>query len=147
MVDATKRRFLVYGGAAVVALGFGVLRASQTRATQDGAGAGYEHRFMAVEEMRANGGLIVDIRTAPEWAETGVIEGAELVTFENADSFLAEIGPKLSEGQDLILICRSGNRTERAAQMLAGRLPNRIISVDGGMKAQMSNGYRTVAVD
>lgn len=145
MVDAAKRRFLVYGGAAVVALGFGVLRASQTGAAKDGAG--YEHRFLSVDEMRANGGLIVDIRTAPEWAETGVIEGAELVTFDNADSFLAEVGPKLSEGQDLILICRSGNRTQRAAQMLVGRVPNRIISVEGGMKAQMSNGYRTVAVD
>lgn len=143
-MNSTKRRFLVYGGAAVVALAFGLLRASQTRAVQ---GVDYDHKIMTVAQMQAEGGLVVDIRTPEEWAETGVIEGAELVTFESADSFLAEISPKLSEGQDLILICRSGNRTARAAQALAGKLPNRIISIDGGMKAQIASGYQPVAAN
>ncbi len=106
--------------------------------------AGYEHKAMTVDEMRAAGGLIVDIRTPPEWAETGVIEGAELVTFANADSFLARIGPEIADGRDLILICRSGNRTAAAARALDGKIPNRIVSVDGGMRKVIASGYQTV---
>lgn len=41
----------------------------------------FEAQAMTVDEMRANGGLIVDIRTPEEWAEEGVIAGARLVTF------------------------------------------------------------------
>ena len=32
---------------------------------------------MTVDQMKADGALIVDIRTPEEWAETGVIDGAE----------------------------------------------------------------------
>ncbi|GKY86995.1 rhodanese-like domain-containing protein [Sinisalibacter aestuarii] len=107
--------------------------------------AGFDHRFMTVDEMRATGGLIVDIRTAPEWSQTGVIEGAELVTFTDPASFLAKVGPQLADGRDLILVCRSGNRTSAAARALQGMIPNRIVSVDGGMSKVIASGYRTVS--
>ena len=100
---------------------------------------------MTLADMKANGGLIVDIRTAPEWAETGVIEGARLVTFEGAQSFVAALGPDLADGRDLILICRSGRRTAAAAEALQSMIPNRIISVEGGMKRIIAEGYQTVA--
>lgn len=140
MADQSKRKFLIFGGAAVLAAGFGALNARQ-------GPAGFEERGMTVAQMKETGGLIVDIRTPPEWAETGVIEGAELVTFDDPESFMAKVGPEIADGRDLILICRSGNRTRRAAQMLAGRIPNKIISVRGGMSAQIKSGYQTVAAN
>lgn len=106
--------------------------------------ASYEHIFLTVDQMKDTGGLIVDIRTPPEWAETGVIDGAELVTFTDPASFLARIGPQIADGRDLILVCRSGNRTEAAAKMLEGKIPNRIVSIDGGMRRVISTGYQTV---
>ncbi|SFK01889.1 rhodanese-like domain-containing protein [Celeribacter neptunius] len=137
MTDQGKRRFLVFGGAAVFAAVFGFMGARHKP-------AGFEEQVMTVAQMKDTGGLIVDIRTPEEWAETGVIDGATLATFNDPESFLAKIGPELADGRDLILVCRSGNRTRRAAQLLAGTIPNRIVSVSGGMKAQIASGYQPV---
>lgn len=142
-----RRGFLMLGGAAALA-GLGVVA---MLTGQGHAEAGYAHEPLTVEEMRARGALIVDIRTPPEWAETGVIEGAELVTFEGAGSFagtfLAALGDKITDGREVVLVCRSGNRTQAAAGALAGRIPNKVTSVEGGMKRLMREGYRPVAVE
>lgn len=138
MSTITKRQFLAYGIGALALAGAGY-------GWTKGAGAtGVERRFMTVGEMKAANAVIVDIRTPAEWRETGVIEGARLVTFGNAQSFLAQLAPDLADGRDLVLICRSGNRSSAAADALAGLIPNRIISIDGGMKREIAAGYRTV---
>ncbi|SMH36121.1 rhodanese-like domain-containing protein [Maritimibacter sp. HL-12] len=138
MSNISKRSFLGIGiGALAGAVGIGY-------AMTNTSAAGFEHRFMSVEEMQATGGLIVDIRTPPEWVETGVIDGARLVTFNDPESFLAQVGPAIADGRDLVLICRSGNRTAAAARALEGVIPNRIVSVDGGMRKVIGDGYKTV---
>ncbi len=104
---------------------------------------GYETQALSVEEMKATGGVIVDIRRPEEWAETGVIAGAKLVTFTGAQSFIATLGPDLAGGRDLILICRSGRRSAAAAEALQSMIPNRIISVEGGMLRIIDGGYQT----
>ena len=106
---------------------------------------GFEIKPLAVSEMQAEGGVIVDIRTPEEWAETGVIDGAKLVTFDNAQSFIAALGPDLADGRNLILICRSGRRSAAAAEALQTMIPNHIISIDGGMGRIIDEGYQTVA--
>lgn len=106
---------------------------------------GYEIQALSVEEMAATGGVIVDIRRPEEWVETGVIAGAKLVTFEGAQSFIAAIGPDLAGGRDLILICRSGRRSAAAAEALQTMIPNRIISVEGGMGRIIDEGYQAIA--
>lgn len=106
---------------------------------------GFETRPLTVAEMQASGGVIVDIRTPEEWAETGVIEGARLVTFEGAQAFIAALGPDLADGRDLILVCRSGRRTAAAAEALQSMIPNRIVTVEGGMGRIIGEGYQTVA--
>ena len=88
--------------------------------------------------LRAAGAQFYDA-PAPEGRE-----GARLVTFDGAESFLAALGPDLASGRDLILVCRSGRRTAAAADALAGVIPNRIISVDGGMIAVVQGGYSPV---
>jgi len=113
-----------------------------------GAGAqaqNFDHKFMTVDEMKASGGLIVDIRTPPEWYQSGVIEGAKLVPFQDPQSFLAAVGPEIADGRDLILVCRSGNRTAIAGQYLMQMIPNKIISIAGGMIQVVGSGYEPVA--
>jgi rhodanese-related sulfurtransferase len=105
----------------------------------------FDHKFMTVEEMKANGGLIVDIRTPPEWYQSGVIEGARLVPFQDPQSFLAEIKDEIADGRDVILVCRSGNRTAIAGQYLMQMIPNKIISIAGGMIQVVGSGYEPVA--
>jgi rhodanese-related sulfurtransferase len=133
-----NRRAILIGGAGVA------ITAALGLAVNAGAKPGFEQTFLTVEEMLETGGLIVDIRTPPEWVETGVIAEAVLLTFTDADRFLAQIGPALADGRDLILVCRSGNRTRAAAEVLAERIPNRIVSVTGGMKRVIASGYDPV---
>lgn len=89
--------------------------------------------------------VLVDIRTPQEWKTTGVIKGALLVTYSDPESFLAAVRPKMKEGQKLALICRSGNRTSRAASQLAAKFDGEIIDVAGGMSRVLSEGYKPVA--
>lgn len=139
MSTFTKRQVLGLGAVALIGI------AGVGYATTSGSGsAGFEHSYLSVEQMKGTGGLIVDIRTPPEWVETGVIDGAALVTFNDPASFLAKVGPALADGRDLILICRSGNRTNAAARALQGKIANRIVSIDGGMRKVIASGYQTV---
>lgn len=67
---------------------------------------------------------IVDIRTPEEWKETGVIEGSHLLTFfdkngrYNVDNWLKEFAKISQKDQPVILICRTGNRTETVSNFL-----------------------------
>lgn len=136
---AERRQVLtmaLWGAAAVAVGGFAFAKM--------GGEPGYEHKVMSVEEMTSPDVVLVDIRTPPEWVETGVIKGAALVEFRGAESFLRTVGPALADGRDLVLICRSGNRTQAAARALSGMIENKIISVEGGMKRVIAGGYQTV---
>jgi phage shock protein E len=135
----TTRRRMIFGLALLPVAGLAVMPLSHRAQAET-----IVTQAMTVDQMRANGGLIVDIRRPEEWAETGVIDGARLVTFDGAERFLAELGPEIASGRDLILVCRSGRRTAAAAEALAGRIPNRIISVDGGMISVVNGGYSPV---
>ncbi|SEN77366.1 Rhodanese-related sulfurtransferase [Pseudorhodobacter antarcticus] len=89
--------------------------------------------------------LLVDIRTAQEWQQTGVVEGALLVTYTTPEAFLQAIAPHLKPGQRLGLICRSGNRTSRAARQLAPIVTAQVIDIAGGMNRVLGQGYQPVA--
>lgn len=138
----SRRNLIIALGAAFVA-GVG----TRVWSRLDAGDAAYAHTFVSVADMQAEGALIVDIRTPPEWRETGVIDGAVLATFDNPERFLAQISPALDEGRPVYLICRSGNRTQRAAGLLAQMIENPVVSVAGGMKEQIKQGYQTVAVE
>ncbi|WP_322890041.1 MULTISPECIES: rhodanese-like domain-containing protein [unclassified Yoonia] len=88
--------------------------------------------------------LLVDIREPEEWQQTGVIAGALLVSYRDADSFLATVGPLLQDGQSIALICRSGNRTSRAARQIAAISDVPVIDIAGGMLRVLGEGYTPV---
>ncbi len=98
------------------------------------AASGYEVKAMTAKEMAQAKAVIVDIRRPEEWADTGVIKGAKLITFSDADSFLAQLGP-VPAGSPLVLICHSGRRSGAAAAALTGKIDAPIISYEGGMSA------------
>lgn len=77
----------------------------------------------------------IDVREYPEFAE-GHIDGSELVPLGTLN--------KASEGWDrsqpLTLICRSGQRAERARQILAEKGFTMLQVLDGGVMAWTSAG-------
>lgn len=67
---------------------------------------------------------IVDIRRPDEWAETGVVEGSHRLTaFDASGELVSDFGTRFTEltdpDEEVVLICRVGNRTGALARALA----------------------------
>ncbi|MFM8330547.1 MAG: rhodanese-like domain-containing protein [Candidatus Methylumidiphilus sp.] len=79
-----------------------------------------------LQAMQAQGALVVDVRTPEEWRKTGLIPGSHGLTYFDATggydkaAWLRQLKPLLkSPDQPLVLVCRSGNRTQIVGKMLA----------------------------
>ena len=77
----------------------------------------------ALKRMVDEGALVVDIRRPEEWRQTGVIEGSYLITAFDEQGrmtreFPAFFGELTNPEQPVVLICRTGNRTDALARML-----------------------------
>ena len=82
-----------------------------------------------VENYKKEGVVIIDIRTAPEWSQTGIIEGSKLITFfdmygrYDIEKFLKEFTKYVpSKDTKFILVCRTGSRTKTVGDFLANQL-------------------------
>ena len=67
---------------------------------------------------------VIDIRRPEEWRETGVVEGSLGMTFVDATgrvmpNFLETFSATVGKDQPVVLICRTGNRTDVLARHLA----------------------------
>jgi len=98
---------------------------------------------LTVYQAQEAGALIVDIRHPMEWKQSGVLNGARLITFESADRFLSALRPHLKAGQTLALICASGARTAQAKRLLAGHLESPVVDIKGGMMGALRAGSPT----
>ncbi|MBK1971597.1 rhodanese-like domain-containing protein [Campylobacter sp. TTU-622] len=81
---------------------------------------------------------IFDVRTPLEWEE-GVLKNAELVyLYDNKGfinpNFTQEIKEKLNN-KPLAFVCRSGNRSQIAAQIIQDELKLSSTNLEGGMMA------------
>lgn len=84
--------------------------------------------------------IIVDVRTAQEWATTGVPTDAVLITLDQ----IAQRAPgALPQDQPIYLICNSGNRSRVAADALLKLGFTSVYNVDGGIQAWMRAGLPT----
>lgn len=75
--------------------------------------------------LMASGVPLIDIRTAPEWQQTGIVPGSHLVTFfdergqANPGAWLATAKNIAKSNEPVIVICRTGNRTKAVSQFLS----------------------------
>jgi rhodanese-related sulfurtransferase len=85
------------------------------------------------QELIKQGVTLVDIRTPGEWKQSGVVAGSQLVQFVDErgkldpDAFIRQLNEVADPSKPVVLICRTGNRTGKAAQLLAASQPNRKI--------------------
>jgi rhodanese-related sulfurtransferase len=85
-----------------------------------------------LKALKAQGVKVIDLRTAGEWRQTGVLEGSQI----NAVS---------APAQPVVLICRSGSRSGKAANLLHEANPSRkIYNVKGGMSGWVRAGQSVV---
>jgi rhodanese-related sulfurtransferase len=75
----------------------------------------------AAARLKAGDAVLIDVREADEWAETGVAEPAVLLALSDLRGARAQWKPFLEKNRDktLLLYCRSGNRSGQAATLLA----------------------------
>lgn len=75
--------------------------------------------------LSSSGVPVIDVRTAPEWEETGIVPGSHLLTYfderGNADpaAWLKKAQLFTKPGDPVIVICRSGRRTKAVSQFLS----------------------------
>lgn len=75
--------------------------------------------------LQAAGVAVVDVRTAPEWDETGVLPGSHLLTFFDArgqaepEAWLKKLGTIAAADQPVVLICHSGRRSAAVSRLLS----------------------------
>lgn len=98
--------------------------------------AGY--RDIAVEvAARARGkARLVDVREASELAADGFIEGIEHVPMSAVEAHAHQ----WNRDEEIILVCRSGNRSGRAAEALVRRGFRKVMNMTGGMLAYTAAG-------
>jgi rhodanese-related sulfurtransferase len=100
----------------------------------------------ALERMVDEGALVVDIRRPEEWRQTGVIEGSYLITAFDEQGrmtreFPALFGELIAPDQPVVLICRTGNRTDVLARMLIEQADyQQVYNVTRGITSWMAAG-------
>ncbi len=102
--------------------------------------------------LSASGIAVIDIRTAPEWAETGIVPGSHLLTYfderGNADpaAWLKKVKAFAKPGDPVAVICRSGNRTKAASQFLSQQAGYvKVYNVKHGIRAWAKEGRPIVS--
>ena len=82
---------------------------------------------------------IVDVRSSSEWDQTGVIPTSILLTFfdkegnYDLDKWYEKLRLEIEEGEPIILICRSGNRSRIIAEMMDKQFDNIIYNAKRGI--------------
>jgi|SaaInl8_200m_RNA_FD_contig_41_62811_length_1968_multi_4_in_0_out_0_3 rhodanese-related sulfurtransferase len=91
--------------------------------------------------------VIVDIRTEPEWEETGIVERSHTITFfdlqgnYDAEGFLKAMDALGGKTQEIGLICRTGSRTAQIAGFMEGHGYD-VKNLAGGVMKLMNEGYQ-----
>jgi len=106
-----------------------------------------ELRHVDASEAVVNSGIkIIDIRTMPEWKETGIVKNAIPLTFfdeqgrYDAEAFIKALDNYVTKDKEFALICRTGNRTSAVSELLS-KQGYKVVNLKGGMKSLMSKGY------
>lgn len=91
----------------------------------------------ASDAVRSNqDAQLLDVREPAEWADTGVPEGAALISLGELGSRAVELATE----RPVYVICRSGNRSRTASDLLVGLGFTQVYNVDGGVTAWLDAG-------
>lgn len=98
-----------------------------------------------LKALLAQGVPLYDIRRPEEWRQTRVVEGSRTLTYVDASGritpeflprFMAEVG----KNDPVVLICRTGNRTDALARELMERGYTQVYNVRHGISRWIGEG-------
>ena len=97
-------------------------------------------------QLMKSGVTVIDIRTQPEWEETGILPGSKLLTFfdehgkADPGAWLEKLKPLAKPSDPVVVICRSGNRTKPVSQFLSQQAGYaKVYNVKSGIKGWLSD--------
>lgn len=105
----------------------------------DKVGLPREVRFTEAAELRDSGAFILDVREPDEW-NAGHIPGATLIPLGE----LAGRVDELPRDKQIVVVCRSGNRSQTGRDILLDAGFQEVTSLSGGMNDWISQGLPTV---
>ena len=87
---------------------------------------------------------VYDIRRTEEWRQTGVVEGSRKLTYVDAagqpnPEFLPRFTAEVGKNDPVVLICRTGSRTDALARELAALGYTRVYNVRHGITRWISD--------
>ena len=89
---------------------------------------------------RDQGAFILDVRQPEEWLEYHV-PGSTLIPLDQLAGRLNEV-PK---DKEVVVVCRSGNRSQEGRDILLNANFSQVTSMAGGLKEWSAKGYETVS--
>lgn len=96
--------------------------------------------------------VVIDVRTPREWQQTGIVAGSLPIMFFDerrkplAQEWLDQASAHIASNQELILICRTGNRSKIIANYLTQQHGyERVYNVKKGITQWLRLGHKTVA--
>jgi len=99
-----------------------------------------------LQQLLESSVTLIDIRRPEEWRETGVVEGSRGMTFVDASGrlipgFLDTFSAKVSPDQPVVLICRTGNRTDVLGRHLVEKMGySQVYNVRDGIMGWLGEG-------
>ena len=104
-----------------------------------------------IKELIKNNIPIVDVRRSSEWVQTGIVPKSILLTFfdkegnYNYDEWYEKLLLEIDEDKPIILICRTGRRTNIIAKMMEiKKFDNVIYNAKNGITSWIDEKLITV---
>ena len=89
---------------------------------------------------RDAGAFVLDVRTQDEWNEYH-IPGSTLIPLDQLETRLSEV----PRDKEVVVVCRSGNRSQPGRDVLKNAGFTQVTSMSGGLKEWKAAGLPTVA--
>jgi rhodanese-related sulfurtransferase len=105
---------------------------------------------MELINLQAQGIPVYDIRRAEEWAQTGVVSGSHKLTFVDTTGklmpdFVEKFTRAVNKNDPVILICRTGHRTDVLSRSLIQDLGyTKVYNVTNGITRWISDGLPVI---
>ena len=104
-----------------------------------------------LQELMEAGVPVIDVRTADEWDQTGIIEGSHLMTFfdeqgnYDVQTWLQTLQTIAQSNQPVALICATGGRTKAVSAFLNTQAGyEQVYNVDEGIFSWIKEGRKVV---
>jgi rhodanese-related sulfurtransferase len=127
--------WVVVGGVVLLA----IVGASFLRPAQPTEGVPLEITVDEAYQKYQAGTYLLDVRTQEEWNAVRV-PNATLIPLDQLESRLSEI----PQGKEIMVICRSGNRSQVGRDILLENGFSQVTSLQGGIQEWQAAGYPVV---